>query len=74
MPHLDKASESLITLHRRCRESRVLPEPGGLLDQDENTMQAFDVIDGAIRAHQKSERERLAAEARAKTLARTNGG
>lgn len=34
----------MIRLYQRCRRWRVLPKPGGLMEQDEAMMELMDVI------------------------------
>ena len=73
MPWLDKRAEAAILLHKRCRENKVLPEPGGLLDQSETTLRDFDVIDHMTRAYQKEQREQDEMALKAKTMKGLHG-
>ena len=40
-----------LKLWQRARDYHVLPEAGGLLDQDERTMRIFDIITREYDAH-----------------------
>ena len=53
MPDLDRRSEALLSLYQRCLERKCLPYAGGVLDQPEDLMRAFDAIDERIALHKK---------------------
>jgi len=57
MPHPGPWETRIMNLFQRCRERRALPCAGGVLDQPEDIMQAFDVIDDAIARHKKRSEE-----------------
>ena len=70
MPFVDRDIRALINLYRRCRDRRCLPESGGVMDQPEVLMAAFDAIDNVVAEHQRRSREEQEQELRAQRLAR----
>jgi hypothetical protein len=50
MPAESKDSDvrAIITLYQRCEKRNVLPNAGGILEQPEDIMNYFDVIDEEI--------------------------
>lgn len=57
MPNPGRWESSTLKLYQRCRERRALPFAGGVMDQPEDIMQAFDVIDEAIASKKKRDQE-----------------
>jgi len=50
MPKIERAEVALLSLWGRCKSLNTLPVMGGVLDQPEWLMQAFEVIEGAREA------------------------
>jgi hypothetical protein len=50
MPVVTKEDISLINLFNRCRTYKVLPQVGSLMDQDNEIIELFDVMQGCINA------------------------
>lgn len=57
MPWVDKGTKAVIQLYQRCRDRRVLPQAGGLFDQPEALMTAFDTIDAVIATYRQNQVE-----------------
>jgi hypothetical protein len=57
MPWVDKGTRSIIQQWQRCRDRGALPEDGGLFDQPESIMTAFDVIDQVVVQHKQQKAE-----------------
>lgn len=75
MPWVGRDVKTIIQLWKRCRDRQALPESGGILDQPEEIMRAFDAIDETIDRFRKTESDRLEAQAAAdETLRRMNRG
>lgn len=75
MPWVDKKTLSIIQLWMRCRNRQSLPEQGGLAEQSEAMMRAFDCIDAEVAEFRRKqeESERLAFED-AKAVRRIGSG
>lgn len=70
MPEVDRRTEETILLFQRCRENKCLPAAGGVLDQPEDVMRSFDVIDGRVAAFKSKGNEDAEREAELENLRR----
>lgn len=62
MPEVKEAAAELISLYERCKASGALPYSGGVLDQPEWIMQAFDAIEGAKNTVKREDEARAMAD------------
>jgi hypothetical protein len=62
MPEVKEAAAELIGLYERCKAHNALPYPGGVLDQPEWIMQAFDTIDHAKNTVRRENEDRAMAD------------
>jgi len=53
---------AVVTLYNRCQARGALPYPGGILDQPENLMRFFDVIDNEMERYRARKRRPAAAD------------
>ena len=58
MPKPDRWVLWTLKLYQRCQERKALPCSGGVLDQPDELMEAFDVIDNVVARHKKAAADR----------------
>lgn len=57
MPWVEKDIRAILLLYQRCQTHKTLPEPGGVFNQREEIMAAFDILDNEIAAWRQKEFE-----------------
>lgn len=57
MPEMDRRTAEMMALYQRCAERKCLPYAGGVLDQPEELMRAFDVLDERLAAFRRRKRQ-----------------
>ena len=67
-PRFDPKINSVINLYQRCRQRRSLPYAGSLLEQPEELMEMFDVIDARVAEHQKQKNYLIEREAKIRQM------
>lgn len=74
MPPLDARVSGLLNLYQRCKERDSLPHSGGVLDQPEDIMREFDLIDERVAVFRKKKEEELQMEQERERFRRTQRG
>ena len=56
----------LTDLYSECRENRLMPAPGGPMEQTQFTKELFDFLDGLVAKYRTAMHKKMKAEAKAK--------